>query len=82
MVRTQILLSEEQAVALREAAARAGRSMADLVREGVDAVLSQRQLPGRSAIKHRSLAAVGKFRSGTPDLATNHDTHLAEAFGS
>ena len=82
MVRTQILLTNEQATALREAAAKDGRSMADLVREGVDAVLSQRHVPGRSATKRRSLAAIGKFRSGTPDLATKHDAHLADAFGS
>jgi hypothetical protein len=80
MVRTQILLTSEQAVGLRAAAAREGRSMADLVRDGVDAVLRQRQGTGRADIKRRSLAAVGRYRSGCRTLGTEHDRHLAGAF--
>jgi len=35
MVKTQIYLREEELTALREAAARSGRSVADLVREAI-----------------------------------------------
>ncbi len=39
-IRTQIYLTEEHRVRLRDRAAREGRSMAELVREAVDAFLS------------------------------------------
>jgi hypothetical protein len=81
MVRTQILLTAEQAEALRELAAREGRSMADLVRTGVDALLRQRRGVGRDELKRRSLAALGRFDSGLPDVGTRHDDHLTGAFG-
>ena len=35
MVKTQVYLREEELAALREAAARSGRSVADLVREAI-----------------------------------------------
>lgn len=79
MVRTQIQLNEEQAKGLREAAARQGRSMADLVRDGVDLVLGTGAV-GREERKRRALAASGKFHSGLEDIARHHDRYLAEAF--
>jgi plasmid stability protein len=77
MVRTQILLSPAQLRALKVRAAREGRSMADLVREGVDLLLES---DAREHLKRRSLDALGRFRSGHPDLGTAHDAHLADAF--
>ena len=82
MVRTQILLTEAQAQELRRQAAAEGRSMADLVRDSVDALLKARAGGGRDHAKARALAAVGRFRSGVPDLGTRHDDHLAEAWKS
>ncbi len=80
MVRTQILLTEEQSAALREVAVREGRSIADLVRDGVDALLRQRQGVGRDEIKRRSLEALGRYRSGLTDVSRRHDHYLGEAF--
>jgi hypothetical protein len=80
MVRTQIMLTADQLVALREAAAREGRSMADLVRDGVDLVLNRQGWLSRDELKRRSLAALGAYRSGVRTLGTEHDAHLAEAF--
>jgi len=54
--------------------------MADLVRDGIDALLESRAGGGRERAKARALAAVGRFRSGVRDLATKHDDHLAEAW--
>lgn len=51
--------------------------MADLVREGVDLLLASE---ARDQIKRRSLDALGRFRSGAPDLGTAHDAHLDDAF--
>jgi hypothetical protein len=82
MVRTQILLTDEQAAALRELSAREGRSLADLVRTAVDALLHRRQAIGRDELKRRSLSALGRYRSGMTDVGSRHDAHLDEAFGS
>ena len=80
MIRTQVLLTEAQAAELRKLAAAEHRSMADLVRDGVDALLESRASGGREHAKARALAAVGRFRSGVRDLATRHDDHLADAW--
>jgi hypothetical protein len=80
MVRTQILLTEEQAHNLRKLAAAERRSMADLVRDGVGALLRARAGGGQHDAKARALAAVGRFHSGVPDLGSRHDDHLAETW--
>lgn len=80
MVRTQIQLTDAQARALKSLAAVEGRSMAELIRDGVDAVLRERGVANRDAVKARSLAALGRFKSATRDLGGEHDTHLADAF--
>lgn len=81
MVRTQIQLTEAQAQALKALAAAEGRSMADIIRDGVDTLLQSRGVVDREAIKARSLAALGRFKSGARDLGARHDDHLADAFG-
>ena len=80
MIRLQVQLEEEQLEALRRMAAAADRSLSDLVREGVDTLVRTRGGVSRESVKGRSLAAVGRFHSGTSDLAREHDRHLAEAF--
>jgi hypothetical protein len=79
VIRTQIQLTEEQMSALKEAAARRGASVAELVRSGVDAVLRE---SGPSDFDRwaRAAGASGRFSSGTPDLARRHDDHLVAAF--
>jgi hypothetical protein len=79
MIRTQIQLTPEQLSELKQVAARQGRSVAELVREGVDAVLQAQASPAANA-RERAAAASGRFRSGVHDLARRHDAHLAEAF--
>ena len=79
-VRTQILLTEIQAQELRKLVVAERRSMADLVRDGVDAILRTHAGGGRGHAKARALAAVGRFRSGVSDLGTRHDDHLADAW--
>lgn len=80
MVRTQIQLTEEQAAAAKELARREGRSLADVVRESLDIHLRSRGALERADLKRRALAAPGRFRSGSRDLAIAHDGHLAETF--
>ena len=80
MIRTQIQLTEEQAVQLKAKAAREGRSIADVVRDGVAAVVSEPGAPARVELKRRALAAVGRFRSGRRDVSASHDRYLAKAY--
>ena len=79
MVRTQIQLTTDQAAQLKRLASASGRSMADLVREGVERLL--RDLPGHSRSERMLQAArvFGTFTSGTRDLSNRHDDHFAEA---
>ena len=80
MIRTQIQLSEDQADALRRRASHEQRSMADLVRESVAEYLARRPQLDRAELERRSMELAGSFRSAVPDLASEHDRHLAEAF--
>ncbi len=82
MVRTQIQLTENQMRALRRIAAASGRSMADLIREGVDLYLTGEQRMGRNEQIARALRVVGKFASGRSDISSEHDRYLGEAFRS
>lgn len=81
MIRTQLQLSEEQATALRELAAREGRSMADLVREGIELLFARRRprVVQREERVERSLEVIGRYRSGTSDLGRRHDEAFVEA---
>ena len=81
MVRTQILLTEDQARTLREMAAAQDRSMAELVRDGVAILLRSHGGVNREALKRRSLEVLGRFHSGVADLGSGHDQYLDEAFG-
>jgi hypothetical protein len=80
MVRTQIQLTERQTQRLKALAKERGVSMAELIRQSVDKLLDSREMLDWEERKRRAIAAAGKFRSGLPDLATNHDRYLAEAY--
>ncbi len=81
MVRTQIQLTENQLDGLRRLSSQSGRSMSDLIREGVDAILAGRRQPSRQQRVERALRAAGRFRSGSRDVSRKHDRYLGEAFG-
>jgi Ribbon-helix-helix protein, copG family len=79
MVRTQIQLTEAQAEALKDLAAAQGRSMADLIRRGVDAWLLTSGRVSRGELRKRALAVVGRHRGGPRDLAQRHDQYLEKS---
>jgi hypothetical protein len=81
MIRTQVQLTDRQLKALRHASAATGRSVADLIRQGVDQYLAGRSEIGREERIERALKVAGRFSSGRTDISANHDKHLAEAFG-
>jgi hypothetical protein len=80
MVRTQIQLSEEQARAIRSAAAAEGVSMAEIIRRAVDAFVTSPSEPDMAQKRKDALAVVGRFRSGAGDISDRHDAYLEEAF--
>lgn len=80
MVRTQAQLTEEQIRALRQHAASTGRSIADLIRRGVELYLSSQHQISREQRVRRALEAAGRFSSGSRDGSAKHDRHLADAF--
>jgi hypothetical protein len=80
MVRTQIQLTERQTQRLKALAKQRGVSMAELIRQSVDTLLESPETTDREERKRRALSIVGMFRSDVPDLSTNHDQYLAEAY--
>lgn len=80
MIRTQIQLTEGQAKTLKRLARQQQRSVAELIRQSVDLYLTSRgELPLDQQYE-RTMAVVGKYRSGDDDLGRNHDQYLAEAY--
>lgn len=80
MVRTQIQLTEAQATILKKMAKRQRQSMAALIRQAIDRLVSTSDHRDMQARRKRAIAAAGKFRSGIRDLSANHDQYLTEAF--
>jgi hypothetical protein len=78
MIRRQIQLTEEQARLLRELARARGSSMAEVVRESIDEYLAKNRGGARERLAARARALAGRFRSGRPDLAEQHDRYLVE----
>jgi hypothetical protein len=81
MVRTQIQLTDAQARGVRRLAKERGVSMAEVIRECLDQVLTSGE-PDRTALYERAESIVGQFEdpSGAHDLARKHDDYLAKSF--
>jgi hypothetical protein len=77
MVRTQVRLTERQLDTLRELSTATGRSVAELVRLGVELYLSSQHRPSRKEQIDRAIRALGKFSSGCNDVSVHHDRYLA-----
>jgi hypothetical protein len=80
MVRTQIQLSEKQAKDVKRVARTRGVSMAEVIRQAVDAIIGATPNVCAEEQRARALSAVGKFRSGRVDVSRNHDRHLEDGF--
>ena len=77
MHRTQVLLTREQLKKLQAEAKRRRVSLAQLIREAVDAYLRQRE---REELRRRALAAVGRFSSGQSGISQDHDRELERIY--
>jgi len=80
MIRTQIQLTEEQSARLKAVATRRGVSVAELIRQGIDALLSQSGVRSPEETYRRAAQAAGKHRSGTHDVAARHDEYLSDGY--
>lgn len=80
MIRTQIQLEEGQAERLRHLAAAEGISLSEAIRRAVDALLASAARAHPREVRARAASLAGRYDSGLDDLATAHDTYLAEAF--
>lgn len=80
MVRTQIQITERQYEALKVKAAKEGLSLAAIIRQGLDMVLSETLEVDRQNRIAEALSVAGQFSSGLSDLSSNHDRYLAEAY--
>jgi len=80
MVRVQIQFAKPQLDGLKRLAAEEGKSVAELVRSGMEFYVRTRPKAGGADRTERARKAAGRFRSGLKDVSRNHDRYLAEAF--
>lgn len=80
MERKQIQFTRQQLAALRREAKRRRTSESAVIREALDAWLGRRDTADRQERFERALAVVGAFRSGSHDVAVEHDRELAEIY--
>jgi hypothetical protein len=78
MIRTQIQITNEQARALKQMSAREGKSVAELIRISVDALIRSGGIKDQDQLRQRAILAAGKL-NGPENLAADHDNFLAEA---
>lgn len=82
MVRTQIQLTEYQAVRLKEISERDNLSMAELIRRAVDRFFCDDPLPTQRERMERASEVFGKYTSADGEnIAENHDLYLTEIYG-
>jgi hypothetical protein len=77
MVRTQIQLTEAQASELKRVTVASGISMAEAIRQALDAYLGRQAGQGDARRRELALQACGRF-AAEPGLATEHNAAFAE----
>lgn len=78
-IRIQIRLTEEQMHHLKALAAKRSVSLAQWIRESIDALAMP---AGNAEIRRqRAIAVAGPFRSGKRDISSQHDRYLTETRG-
>lgn len=80
MIRMQIQFTEDQARALKRAAAGRGVSIAALTREAVDRALLENGVSTSAEGQAKVLEVMSRFRSDRTDVAENHDLYLEEIY--
>ena len=79
MPRLIVTLTTEQDDRLRRTARERSTSMAEVVRNAIEALPVPRVIDRAERVR-RILEMSRSFHSGSPDVAENHDAYLAEDF--
>jgi hypothetical protein len=80
MIRTQIQLTEDQALALKNIAVSRRVSVARLIRQAVDTMIESSPPVDLDERRKRAMDIVGKFHSGKHDVSKKHDDYLSDAY--
>lgn len=80
MIRTQVQLTEEQSRALKRLSAKKQKSIAELIRQGVNILLRSTEVVSPEEQRKRAINVAGRFHSGISDLSARHDAHFVEAY--
>jgi hypothetical protein len=70
-------LTDQQIHSVERIAAERGVSVAEIIRESVDAYVRSAPRPPKAQLRKRALAAIAAF-SGPTDLARRHDEYVAQ----
>jgi hypothetical protein len=74
MIRTQVLLEENQHRYLKEKSRETGASLSELIRQAVD-----RMSASDAPLRQRALAMLGSFQADRDDVSVQHDECFAAA---
>lgn len=77
MIRTQIQLTEQQASALKDMAARRNVSLAELIRQAVDSIVAESE---REDKWRRASTLIGRYQDEAQDVSVDHDRYLDEIY--
>ena len=82
MLRVQVQLTPVQHRRLRQRAKRLGVSVAEVVRQAVDAELDAKERDAHVDVARRALAVCGKYTDpqGPSNVAARHDAILADIY--
>jgi hypothetical protein len=80
MIRIQVRLTPEQVCALQHLAKQEGKSVVELIRLSVDAMLRTNQTIDQKVRWEKAIAAAGKLHCSFEGLSTHHDRYLIESF--
>ncbi|MCK4552526.1 MAG: CopG family transcriptional regulator [Tenericutes bacterium] len=80
MIRTQIQLTEGQALTLKTIATEKHIPIAEIIRRGINSYLQTYGKITEKERRQRAVAAAGRFHSGKSNLSAKHDEYLVKAY--